>query len=176
MPRLIVLPLCLVLFGVVLLAACSGGGAGGRKAPAASPAPLDTLASSTSSPAGSTTSTSLVVPPTTPTTRSRPPTADGSAAAGDVGEQTALASWYGDESGSRTASGEPFNPDAYTFANRSMPFGTVVSFCHGSRCVQATCTDRGPFAGGRSFDLSRATFAAIAPLGAGVISVSWRIV
>jgi rare lipoprotein A len=93
-----------------------------------------------------------------------------------VGGQTAQASFYGDESGSRTASGEPFNPGAYTFANRTMRFGTVVEFCHGGRCVRARCNDRGPFVAGRTFDLSRATFAAIAPLGAGVISVSWRVV
>jgi rare lipoprotein A len=88
----------------------------------------------------------------------------------------ALASWYGDESGGRTASGAPFNPAGLTFAHRSMAFGTRVRFCHGGRCVVATCTDRGPFAGGRSFDLSRGTFGAIAPLGSGVISVQWEVV
>lgn len=84
---------------------------------------------------------------------------------------TALASWYGE--GARTANGERFDPNGLTFAHRSMPFGTRVTFCHGGRCVTARCNDRGPFIGGRTFDLSRAAFAALAPLGAGVVSVDW---
>lgn len=57
-----------------------------------------------------------------------------------------------------------------------MAFGTMVRFCHGDRCVVARCNDRGPFAGGVSFDLSRATFASIADTGAGVITVQWQVV
>ena len=84
----------------------------------------------------------------------------------------ALVSWYG--TGLGTASGERFDPGALTFANKTMPFGTQVTFCHDGRCVTARCNDRGPFVGGRLFDLSRAAFAAIAPLGSGVVSVDWN--
>jgi len=37
-----------------------------------------------------------------------------------------------------------------------------------------TVTDRGPYIAGRVLDLSEAAFAALAPVGAGVIEVSWR--
>ena len=87
------------------------------------------------------------------------------------GGGTASVSWYGEGAG--TASGERFDPNALTFANRTMPFGTRVTFCHDGRCVTARCNDRGPFVSGRTFDLSRAAFAAIAPLGAGVATVNW---
>lgn len=90
--------------------------------------------------------------------------------------QSAVASWYGDElRGSPTASGEPFNPDDLTTAHRSLAFGTRVSVCHNG-CVVVRVNDRGPFVGGRSFDLSRAAFASIAPLGAGVVSITWAVV
>lgn len=87
--------------------------------------------------------------------------------------QRALVSWYGSESGSRTANGEAFDGSGLTFAHKTMRFGTMVRFCTAEACVVARCTDRGPFVGGREFDLSRAAFAAIAPLGAGVVEVAW---
>lgn len=81
----------------------------------------------------------------------------------------ARASWYG--TGLRRAGGEPFH-----FAHLTMAFGTRVRFCAGDRCVEATCTDRGPQAWtGKQFDLSTAAFAALAPLSAGVITVSWEV-
>lgn len=85
----------------------------------------------------------------------------------------AKASWYAQ--GTRTASGERFDPDGLTFAHRTMAFGTRVQFCRTGRCVVATCTDRGPAAStGREFDLSRGAFSAIAPLSAGVVAVEWE--
>jgi rare lipoprotein A len=89
--------------------------------------------------------------------------------------QTARVSWYGNESGSRTANGEAFTGDDLTFAHLSMPFGTMVRFCHAGACVVARCNDRGPAAWtGKTFDLSRAAFASIAPLGRGVVDVTWE--
>ncbi len=94
----------------------------------------------------------------------------------EVAGATARVSWYGDESGSHTANGDRYDPDGLTFAHRSMAFGTAVRFCRNGTCVVATCTDRGPAAWtGRDFDLSRATFAALAPLSAGVATVSWAV-
>ena len=37
-----------------------------------------------------------------------------------------MASYYGSESGSQTASGARFNPSAMTAAHRTLPFGTKV--------------------------------------------------
>lgn len=88
----------------------------------------------------------------------------------------ALVSWYGAESGSHTANGDVYDPAGLTFAHRTMGFGTEVRFCGPLGCVVARATDRGPFVRGREFDLSRAAFASIAPLSAGVAEVAWEVV
>jgi rare lipoprotein A len=66
-----------------------------------------------------------------------------------------VASYYGNESGSRTASGEHFNQNAMTCAHRSLPFGTKLRVSHGDRSVVVTVNDRGPFVRGRVLDLSK---------------------
>jgi rare lipoprotein A len=66
-----------------------------------------------------------------------------------------VASFYGSESGSRTASGEHFNQNAMTCAHRSLPFGTKLRVSHGGRSVVVTVNDRGPFVHGRVLDLSK---------------------
>lgn len=91
------------------------------------------------------------------------------------GYQTAKVSWYGTESGTRTANGENFTGNSYTFAHLTMPFGTLVEFCNGEQCVMARCNDRGPAAWtGKTFDLSRATFQAIGDLSSGTMQVRWK--
>ena len=86
-------------------------------------------------------------------------------------------SWYGERyRGKSMANGNPFNPDALTVAHRSLPFGTKVRFQHGPNVVVATVTDRGPFVAGREFDLSKAAFAALAQVEAGLISPKWEVV
>jgi len=42
--------------------------------------------------------------------------------------------------------------------------------------VVATVTDRGPFVAGREFDLSKAAFAALAQVEAGLITPKWEVV
>jgi rare lipoprotein A len=66
-----------------------------------------------------------------------------------------IASFYGSESGSRTASGQHFNQNAMTAAHRSLPFGTRLKVTHGDRSVVVTINDRGPFIRGRVLDLSK---------------------
>jgi rare lipoprotein A (peptidoglycan hydrolase) len=41
-------------------------------------------------------------------------------------------------------------------ANRSLPCGTRLVICYGSRCVATSVVDRGPFVAGRDFDLTGA--------------------
>src|SRR6185436_14715696 len=53
------------------------------------------------------------------------------------------ASFYGNESGSRTASGQRFNQNAMTAAHRSLPFGTKVRVTHRGQSVVVTINDRG---------------------------------
>ncbi|MDE2378596.1 septal ring lytic transglycosylase RlpA family protein [Bradyrhizobium sp.] len=87
-----------------------------------------------------------------------------------------MASYYGNESGSRTASGQRFNQNAMTAAHRSLPFGTKVRVTHGGRSVVVTINDRGPFVRGRVLDLSTGAARAIGLTGAGVGRVTAEVV
>jgi rare lipoprotein A len=79
-----------------------------------------------------------------------------------------MASYYGNESGSRTASGQRFNQNALTCAHRSLPFGTKLRVTHGGQSVVVTVNDRGPFIRGRVLDLSTGAARAIGLTRAGV--------
>ena len=79
-----------------------------------------------------------------------------------------MASFYGNESGSKTASGQRFNQNALTAAHRSLPFGTKLRVTHGSRSVVVTINDRGPFVHGRVLDLSTAAAREVGLTSAGV--------
>lgn len=62
-------------------------------------------------------------------------------------------------------------------AHRSLPYGTAVTVTNldNGKWVAVTINDRGPFIAGRVIDLCPSAFAAIAPLGQGVVRVriSW---
>jgi rare lipoprotein A len=79
-----------------------------------------------------------------------------------------IASYYGNEAGNKTASGQRFNQHAMTAAHRSLPFGTKLKVTHGSRSVIVTINDRGPFIRGRVLDLSKGAAHAIGLTGRGV--------
>jgi rare lipoprotein A len=87
-----------------------------------------------------------------------------------------MASYYGNESGSRTASGQRFNQNAMTAAHRSLPFGTKLRVTHGGQSVIVTINDRGPFVRGRVLDLSTGAARAIGLTGAGVGRVTAEVV
>ena len=87
-----------------------------------------------------------------------------------------MASYYGNESGSRTASGQRFNQNAMTAAHRSLPFGTKLRVTHGGSSVIVTINDRGPFVRGRVLDLSTGAARAIGLTGAGVGRVTAEVV
>jgi rare lipoprotein A len=84
--------------------------------------------------------------------------------------QRGTASWYGPRfNGRRTASGERFDMNEFTAAHRTLPFGTLVrvhSLVNG-RDVDVRITDRGPYAGNRIIDLSRAAAEELGMLGLG---------
>ena len=86
-----------------------------------------------------------------------------------------IASYYGNESGRKTASGERFNQNAMTCAHRSLPFGTKLRVTHGGRSVVVTVNDRGPFIRGRVLDLSTGAARAIGLTGAGVGRVTAEV-
>jgi rare lipoprotein A len=79
-------------------------------------------------------------------------------------DQTVRATWYGNElAGNRTASGERFNPNGFTAAHRSLPFGTCLRVANPKtgRSVSVRVNDRGPFTKGVSLDLSHGAARAI---------------
>jgi rare lipoprotein A len=70
----------------------------------------------------------------------------------------AKASWYGPRfAGRKTSTGERYNPNALTAASKTLPIGSVVRVMNpdNGRSVNVRINDRGPFAPGRSLDLSR---------------------
>lgn len=90
------------------------------------------------------------------------------------------ASYYGDAlAGHATASGEPYDPRAFTAAARHLPFGTVlrvVRMPHGP-AVYVRVNDRGPFGSrGRILDVSHAAAEKLGMLRAGVVRVRAEVV
>ncbi|MBW4331677.1 septal ring lytic transglycosylase RlpA family protein [Stakelama sp. CBK3Z-3] len=67
------------------------------------------------------------------------------------------ASWYGNESGDKTAYGEKFRPDWITAANKTLPLPTYVEVTalDTGKTILVRINDRGPFRAGRIIDLSR---------------------
>jgi rare lipoprotein A len=87
-----------------------------------------------------------------------------------------MASYYGNESGSKTASGQRFNQNAMTCAHRTLPFGTKLRVTHGGQSVVVTVNDRGPFVRGRVLDLSTAAARAVGLTSAGVGRVTAEVI
>lgn len=87
------------------------------------------------------------------------------------------ASWYGNESGNRTANGERFRAEAITGAHTTLPLPTyveVTSLDTGRRII-VRINDRGPFARGpRILDLSHGAAAQLGILAKGTSPVRVR--
>lgn len=79
-----------------------------------------------------------------------------------------VASWYGAESGNRTANGEYFDGSSLTAAHRTLPFGTRLRVSYKGQSVLVVVNDRGPYSKGRSLDLSRAAAQRLGMIAAGV--------
>ena len=89
------------------------------------------------------------------------------------------ASWYGPESGGKTANGERFRPDWITAAHTTLPLPTyveVTSLQTGRRII-VRINDRGPFIKGpRIIDLSRGAAAQLGVKAMGHAAVRVRAV
>jgi rare lipoprotein A len=89
------------------------------------------------------------------------------------------ASWYGPESGNKTANGEHFRPDWITAAHTTLPLPTyveVTSLQTGRRII-VRINDRGPFIKGpRIIDLSRGAAAQLGIKAIGYAAVRVRVV
>jgi rare lipoprotein A (peptidoglycan hydrolase) len=86
--------------------------------------------------------------------------------------QIMMASYYGySHAGNMTASGVPFDPQGFTAAHKTMPFGTQLLVSHGGNSVQVTVNDRGPYVDGIDLDLSQAAADTIGLTDLGVAPV-----
>ena len=94
-------------------------------------------------------------------------------------DEVGYASWYGPESGNRTANGEHFQPDWVSAAHTTLPLPSYVEVTDldtGKRII-VRVNDRGPFAGrGRIIDLSRGAAKELGMLQRGVAPVRVRAV
>lgn len=94
------------------------------------------------------------------------------------GTRYARATWYADYSAStQTASGERLDNEQFTTAHKTLPFGTklLVTNLSNGKSVEVRVNDRGPYSTGVDLDLSKSAFAAIASIGAGIITTEYSI-
>ncbi len=87
-----------------------------------------------------------------------------------------LASYYSE--GTKTASGERFDPSELTAAHPSLPFGTRlhVTNVKTGRSVIVRVNDRGPFVGGRVVDVSYSAAQALGMVNSGVAQVKVDVI
>jgi rare lipoprotein A len=72
--------------------------------------------------------------------------------------RTANASWYGPGLyGNHLGCGGRLSPGRIGVAHKSLPCGSRLTLRHGARTVRVRVIDRGPYVGGREFDLTEAT-------------------
>jgi rare lipoprotein A len=87
---------------------------------------------------------------------------------------TGTASWYGHESGNRTANGERWDPHGMTAASWNYKFGTIlrVTCLKTGKCVTVRVNDRGPSKRlKRLIDLSEGAARQLGMLHSGVMRV-----
>lgn len=82
----------------------------------------------------------------------------------------AMVSWYGPGLyGGHLACGGTLTAGTLGVAHKSLPCGTKVTLRHNGRSVRVPVVDRGPYVGGREFDLTSATRAALGFSGVGSV-------
>lgn len=90
--------------------------------------------------------------------------------------RSAEASWFGPGLyGNSTACGQVLRPTTIGVANKSLPCGTKVTFAFRGHYVVARVIDRGPFAAGRTWDLTKATSDALGVTSVGVADVRYAV-
>jgi rare lipoprotein A len=92
------------------------------------------------------------------------------------GKSNGLASFY--SHGTKTASGEKFDPNELTAAHPTLPFGTKlrVTNTHTGRSVTVRVNDRGPYVPGRVVDVSYSAAQELGMVGRGVAPVKLDVV
>lgn len=87
--------------------------------------------------------------------------------------ESGIASWYGSESGNRTAMGVRFVPHGLTAAHKTLPLPSKVRVTNlnNGRYVDVIVNDRGPFKKGRVIDLSHGAAKKIGLHGVGKVRI-----
>ncbi|MBL1264572.1 septal ring lytic transglycosylase RlpA family protein [Methylomicrobium sp. RS1] len=90
-------------------------------------------------------------------------------------KEIGTASWYGSESGNRTATGSRFRSQHMTAAHKTLPLPCKVRVTnlHNGRSVDVLVNDRGPFKKGRLIDLSQAAARRIGLRGLAKVKVEY---
>ena len=83
----------------------------------------------------------------------------------------ALASWYGE--GQALACGGHMTPGMMGVAHKSLPCGTKITIRYRGRQVRVAVVDRGPYSGGREFDLGPGVRSALHFDGVGTVQVAY---
>jgi hypothetical protein len=82
-------------------------------------------------------------------------------------------SWYGPGLyGGHLACGGTLTPGTLGVAHKTLPCGTKVTLRNGGRTIRVRVIDRGPYVGGREYDLTAATAQRLGFQGAGPILVT----
>ncbi len=85
----------------------------------------------------------------------------------------ANASWYGPGLyGNRLGCGGTLTAGRLGVAHKSLPCGSKITLRHGGRVLRVPVIDRGPYVGGREFDLTAATARRLGFHGHGAIQVA----
>jgi len=90
---------------------------------------------------------------------------------------SSVAAYYDTSYKGRTASGERYDPNKFTAAHKTLPFGTHlrVTNTRTGRSVVVTVNDRGPFTKGRMLDLSLAAAKALHMTDRGLVPVTAEV-
>jgi rare lipoprotein A len=100
--------------------------------------------------------------------------ASGGAFADGTRQFSGVAAYYSSDYSGATACGQRYDPNKFTAAHRTLPFGTRlrVTDPHSQRSVVVVVNDRGPFTKGRVLDLSLAAAKALHMTSRGLMKVT----
>ena len=87
-----------------------------------------------------------------------------------------IASFYGNDAGNKTASGQRFDENDMTAAHPSLPFGTKLRVTCPGGTVVVRINDRGPFIKGRVLDLSKGAARKCGMISRGVVRVTTEVI
>ena len=98
----------------------------------------------------------------------------GQASAGDQKQISGIAAYYSEGYKGKTASGALYDPNKFTAAHLTLPFGTQlhITDIKTRRSVTVIVNDRGPYTKGRVIDLSLAAAKALHMIDRGLIQVT----